>query len=194
MESLVLSPYHKWRLNMKLNWSFNLSQECNLNQLVWNFLVSTKEVICLIGPCCSPEEGDLALNNQLFARITSLFCLLLPVKSSILYSSSELFPVWYMGCCLIHELLNKANKRFKIYPAEFCYLTYWWQKWNWRRLLMAFRSRRNKGVMPCKLFEFSVFFTISRVVGKFLLVQSSALFALKAWSSGFLQFHVRTFL
>ena len=28
-----------------------------------------------------------------------------------------------MGCCLIHESLTKANKVFKIYPVEFCFLT-----------------------------------------------------------------------
>ena len=27
-----------------------------------------------------------------------------------------------MGCCLIHESLNKANKMFKMYSVEFCFL------------------------------------------------------------------------
>ena len=39
-----------------------------LNQSIWNYLVSTSEVICLIDPSCALKESDLATNNLLFAR------------------------------------------------------------------------------------------------------------------------------
>ena len=36
------------------------------NQSIWNYLVNTGEVICLIDPFCPPQKGDLAWNNSLF--------------------------------------------------------------------------------------------------------------------------------
>ena len=38
-----------------------------LNQSVWNYLVSTSKVICLLDPCYPLKEGNLATNNPLFA-------------------------------------------------------------------------------------------------------------------------------
>ena len=52
-----------------------------LNQSIWNYLVSTREVICLIDPCCPLKEGDLATDNPLFAGVTSLSRPLLPIKA-----------------------------------------------------------------------------------------------------------------
>lgn len=45
----------KPRLDMWLNSSFDLPQNCNLNQPVWDqFLVSTDEVMCPVGPLRLP--------------------------------------------------------------------------------------------------------------------------------------------
>lgn len=52
----TLSPYH----DLIPNCRFSLSHESNLNQSVWNFLVSTSEVICLLGPSFYSKKGDLA--------------------------------------------------------------------------------------------------------------------------------------
>ena len=51
--------------------------------------------MCLIDPSCSPKKDDLAVNSQLFARIT-LFCPLLPVHLSFLSApvGTSLFARW----------------------------------------------------------------------------------------------------
>ena len=57
MASLVLkSMIPNLDLDTGLNCSFELLQKCNLNQPVWNFLVSINEVIYHVGPLHPPEE------------------------------------------------------------------------------------------------------------------------------------------
>lgn len=38
------------------------------NKSIWNYLVSSSEVICPMDPFCLPKEGDFAWSNRLFAR------------------------------------------------------------------------------------------------------------------------------
>ena len=84
MESLVLSPGGSQpRLNTWPNCSFSLSQEWSLSQTVWNFLVSSNEVISLRDPTRPPKKDEIIL-----FLVPAAFCL---QKPSISYSSSEFF-------------------------------------------------------------------------------------------------------
>lgn len=88
-----------------------------LNQSMWNYRVSTSEVICLTDPCHALEEGDLATTNP-FCQCNFLVLLLSACKSFIQYSTSV-----KRRCCSIYESLNKTNKIFKVYSVEFCFFT-----------------------------------------------------------------------
>ena len=48
------APEIQPRFNLCPNCNFDLPQECIPNGLVWNFLVRTNEVICLLGPLHAP--------------------------------------------------------------------------------------------------------------------------------------------
>ena len=89
MESLVLSPPPKPKLNTTPNCSFSLPQECDLKWSVWNFLVSGNEVILPERPLPSPKER---LGNLLF----SLACPLLSTKifpfQQLFYSLGGMLP------------------------------------------------------------------------------------------------------
>ena len=84
MESLVLSPGGSQpRLNTWPNCSFSLSQEWSLSQTVWNFMVSSNEVIGLRDPTRPPKKDEIIL-----FLVPAAFCL---QKPSISYSSSKFF-------------------------------------------------------------------------------------------------------
>lgn len=59
-------------------------------QSIWNHLVSSGEVIFPTDSAI-PQGRCPCLNNPLFAGITFLRCLLLPIDVFILYSSSDSF-------------------------------------------------------------------------------------------------------
>ena len=122
MKSLVLSTMSADQiLILNLTTISASPRTVTFNQSVWNFLVRGNEVILLIGPCHLPRESNLAWNNQLFVRIIYLFCLL-PLKIFHFVSVFRtLFHLLSRDACLINELLNKANKIFKIYSVELNY-------------------------------------------------------------------------
>lgn len=89
-----VNPYvSKPSVNTQPNFSFILSQECNPNQSVWNFLVSTSEVICLLYTFCSLKKGCLK-------QYTVSSLPFLPIKPSLLHSSTT--TAWYMNCWIKH--------------------------------------------------------------------------------------------
>ena len=68
MGSLVLSPMSPNRDSTPSLIIVSTSLRSGiLDQSIWNSLVSIREVIPLIDPCCPPKEGDLVTNNPLFA-------------------------------------------------------------------------------------------------------------------------------
>ena len=87
------------------------------NQSIWHYSISTSEVIYLMDPCHPPREGDVAWNNQLFARVTFLPCLLLPIR---VFHCVKLFRAHF---CLLDGMLpdsfNKTNTTVKTYSVEF---------------------------------------------------------------------------
>ena len=89
-----------------------------LNQSVRDHLVGTSEVTGLIEPCHPLKESDLP--HPIHFLLVKLPCShsLLPIKSLVLYRSSQLFICW-MGCYPAHESWNKTSKIFKIYSVEF---------------------------------------------------------------------------
>ena len=75
MESLRLSPTsEKLRLNTQLIVQA-FPRNVILKQSIWNYLVNTREVTCLIDPCHTLKQGDLATTHPLFASLTSLVSL-----------------------------------------------------------------------------------------------------------------------
>ena len=106
MESLVLSSRSA---NQDLIAVSASPGNVAFNRSLWDFLGSTSEAIYLTDPCLPPKK--VTLSEMIFAflddfLVPSPFCLKNP---SILYSSLELLSTCKMGCCLIHESLNKAN-------------------------------------------------------------------------------------
>lgn len=108
----------------RLNYSFWLSQKRNLKPVSQgspdqHWLGHRPD-----RPLPSPKEKG-PCNNQLAFWLVWLpcSCSLLPTKVShfvqLLGAPFHLL----MGCCLIHELLNKANNIFKIYSVEFWFWT-----------------------------------------------------------------------
>ena len=68
------SHMSKPRLNIISN-LFSVSaspRNVTFNQSIWNYLVSSSEVICLIDPYPPSKESDLPWNHPLFVRIISL--------------------------------------------------------------------------------------------------------------------------
>ena len=72
MESLVLSPTSvKQDLIPNLTIISASPRNVTFNLSVWNYLVYTSEVICMVDPDLHAKEGHLARNYPLFVRITS---------------------------------------------------------------------------------------------------------------------------
>lgn len=76
---------------------------------VWNYQVSTSEAMGLRDKCYLKKVTFATNNPHLLA---TSFCASFCPLSFILYSSPELLSICRMGCCLIQDLLNKANKIF----------------------------------------------------------------------------------
>lgn len=110
--------------SLSFNYSFSSPRSGLFSQSFGSHLASTCQAICLHSPCWPLRESDLAITNLLFSQYSFLvpapFCLL---KSFILHRFLELFSIFQIVCCLIHESLNKANKIFKMYAVEFCFVT-----------------------------------------------------------------------
>ena len=91
----------KPRFNTWPNCSFDLPQECSLNQPVWNFLVSILEVISLLGPLHLQEEEEIYLTSFLkqwwnahHVKLTSLSVLAQTVKNPPAMRETW---VWFLG-------------------------------------------------------------------------------------------------
>lgn len=141
---------------LKLNYSFSPSRNEILNHSIRNHLVSTCELTSMTDPSHPLKESGLATTNSLFVSVPSLsppFCLW---RSFILYSSSELLSFWEMGCCLIHEWLNKANMILKIHSVElYSFNSFSGTDGIRRKLLTGLRTMRSTGPEPINS-EFSL--------------------------------------
>ena len=80
MESLVLSPTSaKQGLISNLSVVSASPRNVTFNQLIWNYVISTSEVICTIGPLPPPKKVTL-LETIHSLLDTSFFHYLLPIK------------------------------------------------------------------------------------------------------------------
>ena len=131
MESLALTT-----ANQALIAVSNFSRSGLGKQSIWAFLLSTNRLISHIGLLHLPKEGEViplirpppisiqgrgfCLKQSLifFAKNLLLDCPFYK-KPCILYNSSELPSTLWMICCLIHELINKANYIFTMCSCEF---------------------------------------------------------------------------
>lgn len=69
-------------------------------------------------------------------------------------------------------VIDKVNTIFLFYSTEFFFNSFGGSSGLQRTLLMALQMT-NTDMIPCELFEFSVFLTVSKAVGKFVSVLSS---------------------
>lgn len=109
MESLVLRPHDsKSRLNLIA--VTTTPRTVTFNQSTWNYLVSTNEISCPIGPLAGwPCLKQCILANNI------LFLLLLHLGFTFWQIHGATF-CFIMGCCLIHEPFSKD----KFTQLNFC--------------------------------------------------------------------------
>ena len=99
---------------------FRLSWKWTLCPSITSCLIGTSEVICLTDP-----SGQWLCSNQPAVR-PKRPCprSLLPVKFFPPAKSLRGLVCW-IGCCLIHGLLNKASKTFQMRSVEVLFLREW---------------------------------------------------------------------
>ena len=117
---VICSPRSKPRLNYR----FNLSQECGLPISVCNFLIIIGEVTCRIKPGLAflPKRW----HNPSFPFADFLSCPL-PLKTIHFVDSLEHLSTCWIGWCLIHGSLNKIQLDLKIIRSS------WILKFTWLR-------------------------------------------------------------
>lgn len=88
-----------------------------LIQSVWNFLVSTNEVICLMHPCLPLGEGNPAWSNPLLTSLSHPPSAHKNFRFLQLVESSPLFAMWGAACSWSHCI--KPIRSLKFNWAEF---------------------------------------------------------------------------
>ena len=116
MDSLVLSPLSE-NQDFIPNLIAVLASPRNMtsNKSIWNYLVGTSDITCLIDTCLFPKEGDLTWGNLFFARIDSVPCFLLPVEVfhfvQVLGAPFSLLR-WDAAWCMNHEMKQIRSSHF----------------------------------------------------------------------------------
>ena len=112
MDSLVLSPLSE-NQDFIPNLIAVLASPRNMtsNESIWNYLVSTSDVTCLIDTWLFPNEGDLTWSNLFFARIDSLPCFRLPVEV-FHFGASFCLLRWDAAWCMNHEMKQIRSSHF----------------------------------------------------------------------------------